>query len=68
MSVIIIRTLLVIDIQALILEGKKLGILIKQGDNEGITNIFHTTPNLTLGQKNVLQALIDKIGTGSITP
>ena len=67
MTKIIIRTLLVLDAQAIIQEGQKLNKTVLQGDNDGITNIFFITPDLTTGQKNVMQALIDKIGTGSIS-
>jgi len=63
----LIRTLLQLDRNAIITEARKLGKEITEGDNEGITNIFFIKPDLTTAQKNVLQALIDKIGTGSVT-
>lgn len=64
---IIIRTLLSLDTASLVKEARKLGKELAEGDNEGITKIFFITPDLTIGQKNVIQALIDKIGTGSVT-
>lgn len=67
MTKIIIRTLIRLDTSALLQEATKLGKQLKEGDNDGITNIFFITPDLNTAQKNVLQALIDKIGTGSIT-
>jgi len=67
MTKITIRTLLRLDVNAIKLEATKLGKELKEGDNDGITNIFFIDPDLTTGQKNVIQALIDKIGTGSVT-
>lgn len=67
MTKVIIRTLLNLDTLAIKFEAERLGKVFSEGDNEGVTNVFFITPDLTTGQKNVLQALIDKIGTGSIT-
>jgi len=67
MTKIIVRTLLPLDYSAIRLEAEKLGKIYEQGDNDGITKIFFITPDLTAGQKSVIQTLIDKIGTGSIT-
>jgi len=68
LSKITIRTLIPLDVRAIKNEAIKLGLTFKEGDNDGITNIFHTTPNLNAGQKAILQSLINKIGTGTITP
>lgn len=67
MTTIIIRTLLRIDTNALINEANRLGKTLREGDNDGISNVFYINPDLTAGEKNTLQTLIDKIGTGSIT-
>jgi len=64
---IIIRTLLKINDTALFQEAERLGKELKTGDNDGITKIFFITPDLTVGQKTIIQTLIDKIGTGSVT-
>lgn len=68
LSVIKIKTLLVLDSQSIIQEGLNLGVVVNSGDNNGITKTFTTSPDLTAGQKTALQTLIDKIGMGSITP
>ena len=49
-------------------EAIKANLEFLEGDSDGITNIFFTKPDLNAGQKTTIQALIDKIGTGSITP
>jgi len=67
MTKIILRTLLTIDYSALHNEAKRLNKVLKQGDNNGITKVFFVEPDLTVAQKNVMQTLIDKIGTGSVT-
>ena len=68
MSKITIRTLLVLDVASIQKEIEAQGLEFLNGDNNGITKIFFTKPDLTTGQKAVVQVLIDKIGTGSITP
>jgi len=68
MSKITIRSLLNIDSTALQQEAASLGLTFTEGPNQGITKIFFIAPDLTPGQKTILLALIDKIGTGSITP
>lgn len=66
MTKITIRSLLPIDETALQQEARRLGKELANGDNDGITKIFFITPDLSTGEKNVLQTLINKIGTGSV--
>ena len=56
-----------IDINAIQQEAIRLNKTFSLGDNDGVTKIFFITPDLSAGEKSVLQTLIDKIGTGSIT-
>ena len=67
MTKIVIRTLLPLDIRAMQQEAVILGKEFSQGSNDGITNIFFITPDLSAAEKLVLQTLIDKVGTGSVT-
>jgi len=67
MTKITIRTLLRLDVTSIALEAQRLGKEFREGGNEGITKEFFIEPDLTPGQKTVLQTLIDKIGTGSVT-
>ena len=67
MTKITIRTLLNIDISSIKREADRLGKEMNEGDNDGITKIFFIKPDLNTAQKNVLQTLINKIGTGSVS-
>ncbi len=67
MSKITIRTLMMLDVNSIAKEAARLGKTFTEGSNDGVTNEFYITPDLSAGEKSVLQALIDKIGTGSIT-
>ena len=67
MTEIVIRSLLSIDVDSLFNEAQKLGKEFVTGANDGISKVYYITPDLTTGQKNALQTLIDKIGTGTIS-
>ena len=64
---ITINTLLRIDVSSLRAEAERLGKELKEGSNDGVTKVFMITPDFTTAEKGKIQALINKIGTGSIT-
>ena len=64
---IIIKTLLIIDSDAIRGEAQKLGKEFKGGDNEGITKVFFIKPDLSASEKSTFTSLIGKIGIGSVT-
>ena len=66
-TTVTIRTLVRLDVTALKNEALRLRKAMVEGENNGITNVFFIDPDLTVGEKNTLQTLIDKIGTGSVT-